>query len=912
MSTTSERGYQLNSTHVIILVSALLILVPVTTASNHNLMAHWPMDAGSGQDVADLESSIHDGIFGYDDSTEPYDPVWDTSDYQTGGASIDFDGSEDFVTIDDHPDMRLDTVSAVAWVKPDTHTVNDGQANAVFTKISEFKMGIHEDGQFVMAVDGESDCSGSWCHNSGDGYGGWVPAGWTVPTGEWTEVGFTWNTTHFIPYRNGERMDAIRPGTLSGSTNIYNHDWDLVIGAKCADTSASQCTDESGVSNFNGHIDDLRIYEEALPEDDPAISSSAPETSDDYDDAAWENTAQDIIITCSDDDDDCENIRWRVEDSGGNILRPTGSNHYLDSAPSTTADVGTSNNGELYLVYWGEDAEGNVEDPSNSQRVRIDTVDPSIDSLDHSPEPPTNSDTVTISGSASDDESSVTETRLYADGTLEETCSSSSCSTAVGPFSAGSTHSYRIEADDAAGNTVSSDGSFTVNQPPAAPTNPDPSDGATLNTASPDLAADYSDPDGDSGQLYYYDASDDSLINSCSVTDGNRCSVTWSGLSDGQHAWYAIAEDTHDDTAQSSTWTFTVDTSTSTQITGPSASDWYSDDVTVTVDDANDAQTCEWQVDDGNDGSWDSGWTSRPCPDGSFTMTVDDTGTCSAEGNNACRVQVRAEDAVDNSDTDEATFNIDRTEPTTTITDPDTSDWYGSDFDIDVSDTDSGGSGIDSTMCEYRINDSGTGGTTGWQSRSCDTADAFTVPVGDSDLCSTEGMDTCTVETRASDTAGNSDRDMESFNIDYSGPQTTDNYTDDEWKTSPQPIELTCTDTGGSCSEIEWEITTHDDTTVRGPQTDSGSSTEVTVGAQEDGELYLHYRGIDGGGNQESPWNTQRVRIDTEAVVTNITSPSTEDWYNDDFTVTIEDRAGESFFGGLDVYYRAYNSQTKE
>lgn len=765
-----------------------------------------------------------------------------------------------------------------------------------------------------------------------------------------------------------------------------------------------------------------------------------------------------------------------------------------------------------------EDNEGNSAQ-SSTWSFTVDTTNPSITSLSHSPTTPTDSDSVTIDTSASDSATSIVETRIYVDGSLVETCSSSSCSTSVGPFSAGSTHTYTVEADDEAGNTASDSGSFTVDQAPAAPTNPSPSDGATIGTADPSLSADYSDPDGDSGQLHYYDASDDSLIGSCSVNDGGQCSVTWSGRSDGQHSWYAVAEDVHGDTAQSSTWTFTVDTSVSTQITGPSTSTWYdSGTISVSVDDADDATTCEWRVDDGNDGTWDTNWNSRSCPDGGFTVDVGSTGVCSTEGADECLVQVRAEDSAGNSNTDNAAFNIDLTPPTITLNSPSASTSLSGDFQADigdsdplsgpatceykvwddadpepgvwssrpcpdgdvhpssqisvgssgtchsegtdtcnvrvrttdnagnaqqqlfefdinypsvdindnytgsgwqneaqpvrvtcddngnpcgqvdwrivrggtvvdpsgggwntapgpvsqvdvlvgdanngdltleyrgwdqfgqevvtgsenilvdkadpdttipddstyyeddftytaVTDTDTGGSDVDSNRCEYKTNDDGAGWSASWRSRPCGEVSVTVGQPGSGADCTTEGQDVCGIRTRVWDNAGNSDTATQWFNIDYSGPQTQDNYTDDAWKTSPQPIQITCSDDGSSCASIEWWITYQNGTIVESPVNDSGTTTDVMVGDDANGELFLYYRGWDNTGRVERPTNEQRVRVDNNGPQTNITGADPEAWYNDDITVSVNDTGSISGLGGLDLYYLADTSLSFE
>ena len=97
------------------------------------------------------------------------------------------------------------------------------------------------------------------------------------------------------------------------------------------------------------------------------------------------------------------------------------------------------------------------------------------------------------------------------------------------------------------------------NNPPNAPFNPVPADTATGIATSPTLSVDVSDPDGDTMDVDFYDASDDSLIGGDNnVANGGTASVSWNGLSESTtYSWYAIADD-GEFTTQSATWSFTT------------------------------------------------------------------------------------------------------------------------------------------------------------------------------------------------------------------------------------------------------------------------------------------------------------------------------------------------------------------
>ena len=96
-----------------------------------------------------------------------------------------------------------------------------------------------------------------------------------------------------------------------------------------------------------------------------------------------------------------------------------------------------------------------------------------------------------------------------------------------------------------------------VNNPPNKPINPYPADGAQDVELDPYLSVEVSDPDGDSLDVLFFDASDDSLIGTVlNVPSGGTAFVQWSGLSNNKtYSWFAIADDTVYET-KSDTWSF--------------------------------------------------------------------------------------------------------------------------------------------------------------------------------------------------------------------------------------------------------------------------------------------------------------------------------------------------------------------
>jgi hypothetical protein len=96
------------------------------------------------------------------------------------------------------------------------------------------------------------------------------------------------------------------------------------------------------------------------------------------------------------------------------------------------------------------------------------------------------------------------------------------------------------------------------NNPPNKPTNIQPVNGATDINTTPILSVYVSDPDGDSLSVNFYNAADNSLIDTTIVQNDSNAFVIWSGLSNSTiYNWYAVANDSLLENI-SETWSFTT------------------------------------------------------------------------------------------------------------------------------------------------------------------------------------------------------------------------------------------------------------------------------------------------------------------------------------------------------------------
>jgi len=120
-------------------------------------------------------------------------------------------------------------------------------------------------------------------------------------------------------------------------------------------------------------------------------------------------------------------------------------------------------------------------------------------------------------------------------------------------------NTFYTRSDDYPGLRAFASNPSNLNCPPSLVVN-SPTDGESGVTSDAELKVDISDANGDSMDVTFYNAPDDTQIGSTQtgVSDGGTASVTWDNLSAGNsYSWYAVADD-GSATTTSSTWSFTV------------------------------------------------------------------------------------------------------------------------------------------------------------------------------------------------------------------------------------------------------------------------------------------------------------------------------------------------------------------
>lgn len=314
----------------------------------------------------------------------------------------------------------------------------------------------------------------------------------------------------------------------------------------------------------------VQYVEPIVTTDDPILSNPYPSFN-----AKKIPLNETLGITVFDADEDDLNITWYSNASSSSfeiIGTDTGGNKRYYFTPTNLNSLGTT-------YYWKVSAYDGTE-VVTSAVFKFKTVTSLLNSAPQftsNPTPANNSINIQLSTplsiSISDaDGDNVTVYFYQQNGSLIGSDTVSGNGTASINWSSvtqyNTTYHWYVVADDSQDQTTSALWSFTTlsvpNDPPNQPSNPSPSDLATGVSTSPTLSVTVTDSDGDSMNVTFYNASDDSIIGTDTlVSNGSTASIVWSGLSEGlNYSWYAIANDSMFESAQSSTWTFKTQAAT--------------------------------------------------------------------------------------------------------------------------------------------------------------------------------------------------------------------------------------------------------------------------------------------------------------------------------------------------------------
>ena len=207
----------------------LFSITVYSTSAAADLRAHWEFDDGTGTIVGDSTGNGNYGIL-------INGPVW--TEGQVGGA-LQLDGQNDHVIVDSVP-LAMDTwseITVAAWIKSDVG-IGAGTDDIVSWWIwtgypcteCSFVLTHHGNNEYFLSIGGDTLISGG-----------------TVST-DWTFVVATYNGNMKRLYVDGSEV-----ASAAYTSGIPNSAGALIIGGQ-----------DDGSNYFQGTIDDVRIYDRAL------------------------------------------------------------------------------------------------------------------------------------------------------------------------------------------------------------------------------------------------------------------------------------------------------------------------------------------------------------------------------------------------------------------------------------------------------------------------------------------------------------------------------------------------------------------------------------------------------------------------------------------------------------------------
>ena len=215
-------------------------------------VGHWKLDECTGTTAYDASGNGNNGTISAGDAsgdndsagtcssgaTAPADEMWDEGTTGKRNASLDFDGLNDYVVVENSPSLQLEAdLTIAAWIK----VVDVTSDNTIAAKTN---------GSIAAPFDYRVDApSGNMRLYRGNGtvYDS-VDSTTVVGSGVWTHVAVAMNETTVTHFING-----VESGTDTLSTTITDAGNNLYIGTR-----------SDGIPDTDGQIDDVKIFNYAL------------------------------------------------------------------------------------------------------------------------------------------------------------------------------------------------------------------------------------------------------------------------------------------------------------------------------------------------------------------------------------------------------------------------------------------------------------------------------------------------------------------------------------------------------------------------------------------------------------------------------------------------------------------------
>ncbi|MCB9865537.1 MAG: LamG domain-containing protein [Phycisphaerales bacterium] len=201
-------------------------------------LAHWPMDDGGGGTADDASGN------GYDATLINMSTYSDWVSGQYGGA-LEFDGYNDYLAIGSFPNLT-GSFTITAWIRPDRTTgdqrifCDDANNNSGFSvslgdggagRLRLFSRAINP-----VIVDGSA----------------------AISSGSWQFVA----AVHDLDAK--KRRLYVGSSELGGDSSAYSGTWGTDTGVATIGGEADGTSEGSSTYRFDGRIDDVRVYSQAL------------------------------------------------------------------------------------------------------------------------------------------------------------------------------------------------------------------------------------------------------------------------------------------------------------------------------------------------------------------------------------------------------------------------------------------------------------------------------------------------------------------------------------------------------------------------------------------------------------------------------------------------------------------------
>ncbi len=192
------------------------------------LVGYWPFDEGTGTTAYDASGYGNNG-------TLTNGPLWQTGSNCETGNCLKFYSAASPVNVLAPGVSPHTTLTLTAWVDP---TAYPTERSTIILGLGGYYLSLYSDGSVQTY----------WYGKTPSGY--FSSGGGTVPLNSWSFVAAVWDSSSVSLYVNGSLTSATSTTGSGNSSTVTN------IGA------------ENTSRQFNGSIDDVRIYNRALSAED--------------------------------------------------------------------------------------------------------------------------------------------------------------------------------------------------------------------------------------------------------------------------------------------------------------------------------------------------------------------------------------------------------------------------------------------------------------------------------------------------------------------------------------------------------------------------------------------------------------------------------------------------------------------